>query len=189
MFDAASWAALARAEWTAIAAAPFNFVGALLVGLLIGWIAIRAWYRRAIENGKDAIQSGKDYAALIKRELEIERRQKEGLRKALLEVKPEAKPLAVEVAYGDPKIQEVVKWLGQGQTISTTINPTMPVVVLRPISAEEIKNNAVGLYISANGLSQVTSVQPGGITVSSSTSLGQEVADYLTQEEVTKKSG
>jgi branched-subunit amino acid ABC-type transport system permease component len=53
MFDPGFWAGLAKAEWTAVAAAPLVFVGTVVVGWLIGWAIMRAWYRRAVQNEKD----------------------------------------------------------------------------------------------------------------------------------------
>jgi hypothetical protein len=186
MTDPVTWAAVLKAEWTAIASAPYDFVGALIVGWLIGGLVIGAWYKRSIQNGKD-------YAALIQRELEIERGQKEGLRKAILELKPEAKPVAIEVQYGDPEVRKVVVSLGQGQTISTPVNPTAPViggpVTVGSLSEEEKSKVALLNYTFANGLSQVTSSQPGGYSISASTSLGRQVADYLRHGGATKKSG
>src|SRR5438128_1895410 len=87
MTDPAFWTNWLHAEWTAIAAAPFSFLGALIVGWLIGWLGIRAWYRRLIQ-----IEKGQ--TKLIQAELDIERRQKEGLRQAVLELKPGAPVVA-----------------------------------------------------------------------------------------------
>jgi hypothetical protein len=172
MNDPASWAAWLQAEWTAIAAAPFSFSGAVIVVGLGVWMGAKAWYRRLIQ-----IEKGQ--TKLVQAELEIERRQKEGLRQALRDLKPQAPVLALEVAYGDPEIREVVMSLARGETISTPVNPTAP--VMRSIPGGEINKTAVVLYTSANGLSQTTSVQPGGVAVSSSTTLGVQVADYLKQ--------
>jgi hypothetical protein len=183
MNDPGFWTAWLQAEWIAIARAPFSFFGALIVLSLIVGAGIRAWYKRSIQNGRD-------FAALIQRELELERRQKEGLRQALLEAKPGTPVLALEVAYGDPAIRDAVKSLARGETISTPVNPTAPVMATS-IPAGEINKTAVALYTSANGLSQTTSVQPGGVTVSSSTTVAVQVADYLNHGtlSVTRKSG
>ena len=41
MYVRLPWGAWLHAEWNAIAAAPFSFLGALIVGWLIGWLGIR----------------------------------------------------------------------------------------------------------------------------------------------------
>jgi hypothetical protein len=190
MFDPALWTALAKAEWTAIATAPFNFVGAVVVGWLIGWLIIKAWYRREIGAEKKQRELEKSKTELVQKELDLERRQKKGLRQVIKDLQPDAKVLALEVAYGDPEVRRAVMSLARGDTISTPINPTAPFMATS-IPSGELNKTAVALYTSANGLSQTTSVQPGGVTVSSSTSVGVQVADYLNRGPVsgTKKSG
>jgi hypothetical protein len=179
MNDPAYWVALLQAEWTAIATAPISFFSAVIVVGLAVWMGAKAWYRRLIEIEKGQTQIEKGQTKLVQAELEIAQRQNEGLRKALQELKPEVPALSLEVANGAPAIREVLMSLARGETISTPVDPTAP--VMRSIPGGEINKIAVLLYTTANGLSQTTSVQPGGVAVSSSTSLGLQVADYLKQ--------
>jgi hypothetical protein len=103
-------------------------------------------------------------------------------------LKPGAPVIAIEMGRGDPEVQEVIRALSQGNTISTPVNPTAP-VPFRPIRNDDMKNVAVTLYTSANGLSRVISSRPGGYSLSASTGLTVEVADYLTQGGITERSG
>jgi hypothetical protein len=95
MLDPGYWENLLRAEWTMIYSAPFSFFAAVLVGWFVGWLILRAWYRRTIRIGEDRLR-------LIETQRDIEKGQKEGLRAAFLELKPDASVLAIEISHGDP---------------------------------------------------------------------------------------
>jgi hypothetical protein len=88
MFDTVSVKALFVAEWAAIHAAPVDFAVAVVIGWFVGWLLIRAWYRREISSLKQDMQSAETATRLVEGERDIERRQKEGLKQAFLELKP-----------------------------------------------------------------------------------------------------
>jgi hypothetical protein len=145
---------LLRAEWAVISSAPFSFCAAVLVGWFLGWLILRAWYRRSITIGEDRLGLGEA-------QRDIEKSQKEGLRAALLELKPDASVLAIEIGHGDPEIRGVVAALGRGETITTPVDPaTAPVALHIHLTDQEIKTIAQLSYTSANNLSQTIAVGP-----------------------------
>jgi hypothetical protein len=173
MPDPAKWEALLKAEWSAISSAPYSFVAALIVGWIIGWIVIRAWYRRSIEIEKSATK-------LAEAERDIERRAKEGLREALLELEPDARVKAIEIGGGDPEVREVVTALAAGKNITTPIDPSARQAHLTfPLSDQDVKTTAAVAYTSANGLSQVIRTEVTGTTVSTGTPVTVNVVQLL----------
>jgi hypothetical protein len=130
-----------------VIAAQYNVVAAVVVAWLLGWFSIRAWYRRGVEIGRLKL-------LLVQHERDIERQQKEGLRRALRELRPDASILAMEISNGDPEIRRVVQALAGGAKISIIVDPSkIPI----PVDQREIKTIAVHAYISANGLSRTIS--------------------------------
>jgi hypothetical protein len=173
MFDPTAWEAWLKAEWAVIWHAPFSFVSVVIVGWLLGWVVIRAWYRRSIRIADDRTK-------LVETERDIERRQKEGLREAIKESKPDAPVLAIEVAHGDPEMRNFIEALARGARVTTPVNPTVDqvhLVVKGPLTSEEIKNIANLSYTSANGLSQVFKVV-GATTVSSGTAVTTNILKW-----------
>jgi hypothetical protein len=141
MFDPSSWEPIFRGKWATISGAPYAFAEAVFVGWLVGWIVIRAWYRRQITNGEARTK-------LIETERDIERKQKEGLRQAMLEAVPGAPVLALEISHGDPELRAAVVALGKGGTITT------PKTVSIAASPEDLKRIAQLNYLSRNELSR-----------------------------------
>ena len=127
------------------------------------------------------IQLEKRNTKFAEAERDLERRQKEGLREAYRELKPDAPVMAIEIGYGDPALQEVVKTLADGNDVITPVNPTTPVTLFTafPLSDEDVKKVAAVAYTSANGLSRVVRTEPGGVTVSSSTPVTTDVARVI----------
>jgi len=105
-----------HSEWAAISRAPFDFGAAILFGLLLGWGVIRFWHGRSLKIEKAKL-------SLVEARLDIERKQKEGLRAALLELNPKASVMAIEISHGDPEIRNVVAALSHGETIHTPVDP------------------------------------------------------------------
>jgi hypothetical protein len=173
MFDPAFWEAALRAEWAVIYGAPYSFAAVVLVGWLLGWLVIRAWYKRSIKIGEGRI-------ALLETECGIEKRQKEGLRQAILELKPEAKVLALEISHGDPEIRSVVASLAQGGKVTVPADLSKsPVQLTNPsYSSDELKRIAQLIYTSANDLSRVVNINQTSST-SAGTSIATGIVDVI----------
>ena len=155
MIEIAAIEAQIVAEWAMISGAPTDFLAALIVGWLAGWFFIRAWYRREIRNLGMSVK-------LVESERDIERRQKEGLRKVILELKPSASVLAMEIGYGDTDVQKVVEKLAQGDTVQT-VNPIHSSGLLifpARVTTNDIKQIAATVYTTSTGLSQVIKSDP-----------------------------
>jgi hypothetical protein len=165
-----------RSEWAAISAAPFSFCAAILFGLIVGWVVLRLWYGRKL--------------SLLETQLDIERKQKEGLRAALLELEPKAPVMALEISHGDPEIRKVVKALARGETIHTPVDPSRlqansSGIVWFTIKAEDIKTIAQLNYTSANNLSQT--IVTGTGASSSATPALKEIKGFFETTEAQDK--
>jgi hypothetical protein len=156
------WKALLGAEWKMIAGAPADYAAAIVVGWIAGWLIIRAWYRRTIRIAESQ-------TTLVATERDIERCQKEGLRQAILELKPDVPVLAVEISHGDPAIKEVVEAFGRGQQIVIPTQATSP---------SDVRSIAQVNYTTANNISQITDT---GIstTTSAGSPTAEEILKYL----------
>jgi hypothetical protein len=140
MYDPDWWIHLIATEWAMILAA----LAATVVGWLVGWLFIRLRSKRSMQMGKARL-------SLAEHERDIERCQREGLRNALKELKPDVPVLATEIGYGDPEIKQVVLALAAGAKISTRVDPSKNPI---PTGEKGIKRIAVLSYTFANGLLQ-----------------------------------
>ena len=155
--------------------APLSFFAAVLVGWIVGWLILRAWYRRTIQIGEDRL-------ALAENQRDIEKGQKEGLRAAFRELKPDASVLAIELSHGDPDLRDVVVALGRGEKITTPVDPSTAAVELSVrLTPEDIKKVAQLNYTSANNLSQTIAVGPAVAT--SASPIVYRILDQITHSE------
>jgi hypothetical protein len=173
-FDIASWKALFISEWQMIAGAPFDFAAAVIVGWAVGWLIIRAWYRQQISSSGSHVRNLEAQVSLAEASRDIERRQKEGLRAVILEMRPGAPITAMEVSHGDSEVKQIVSELAAGKKIETRLNPAQPrtqYVLVKPDALKdprEIKQIAVLVYTTDTGLSKVEQVLPDRV-ISSAT--------------------
>ncbi len=173
IFDPTWWVTELTAEIAVIWNAPIIYVSALIVGWLVGWIIIRAWYRREIRTVTAERQSAQTATNLAESERDLERRQKEGLRQAILEMKPGTSVLAMEIGYGDPDVLDAVGKLAAGEKIQIPINPLHPTsltIIPARLTAEQIKQIAVTAYTTGNSVSQIERSTPFSTTIGSSLS-------------------
>jgi hypothetical protein len=131
---------------------------------LAGWLAIdQGWYLREIRNLKGERQSAQTATKLAEGERDIQRRQNEGLKQAMLERWPSTNVLAMELAYGDPEVREIVKRLAGGEIIETPTNPLHAAgLTVGPIdfTSPQIKELAAVAYTTGVGLSKVEVATP-----------------------------
>jgi hypothetical protein len=182
MFDAVSVKALIVAEWAAIHAAPVDFAVAVVIGWFVGWLLIRAWYRREISSLKQEKQSAETATRLVEGERDIERRQKEGLKQAFLEQKPGAPILALEVGYGDPDVRNIVERLAGGEKIQTSIPVRARGLTVGPVgflTPTQIKQLAAVAYTAGVGLSKIERTDPVVIGMTGTTASVNAAAQSL----------
>ena len=177
MFDPDKWAELLKAEWAVIKDTPFNFAAAMLVGWLLIWAFQKAWNARRFSNAKSNVDTAHAKLALVERQLEIEKSQKEGLRKALEEQGTKVPVLALEIRYGDPEIRKVVKDLAEGKPITVIGDPAQPAPQVTSDLAN-INRLAALSYTAANGISQSVS-STAGSTESTGTLVARNILVYI----------
>jgi hypothetical protein len=167
MSDLNWWKSLLLTWWGAFPATRFDFVAAIVLAWLIGWLCIRTWYRRKIEIGNQKLR-------LLESERDIERNQKEGLRGELHKLRPDFPILAMEIDYGDDEIKQFVQALAGGAKFSNIVELSkIPI----PIDQAAIKTIAILSYTSTNGLSRT--IKGPIFSTTAATPLAIEVVRWL----------
>jgi hypothetical protein len=178
MFDLDQLSKTLSAEWAVIHGTPMSFAVAMLIGWFIGWLVLRAWSARERRIAANRI-------GLLEQERDLERKQKEGLREVVKELKPDIPVLATEIGHGDPEIKSVVLALAAGKQFTTPVDPAKSPVhlfVARALSPTEIRNISNVTYTTANGLSEVLKIV-GEVSISAGTGITTQIASYVDKKD------
>ena len=161
-------AAIVKAEWQVIFTTPYNFAGAVLFFLLLGWGAIALFYRTRISNAKSNEVTATNRANLYKEKFEI--LEADVAKGAASESKIE------DVIRRSPALREAMREIVATPAI-TPVNPATPpenwsYAVLIP--TDQVQKIAALSFLNATGTSvtlsatdttYTTSASPSGVDV------------------------